>query len=160
LYLYLIPLSFTTSLYSVAATDTNIPSPTPAQATTLQTPLTTLKNLSSLKLRSPTTTQLTTFALPSLLTNPGSNFHFQNLTTLTIETRLRTDKYPTGWGGVALAAQQWTDEFDAKKEVRLLKEEIEGLLGVKGEEKWVWREDVGFCVVWRAGKGGVLGGGY
>ena len=59
------------------------------------------------------------------------------------------------WAHHAFAA-----EFDAKKEVRLLKEEIEGLLGVKGEEKWVWREDVGFCVVWRAGKGGVLGGGY
>jgi hypothetical protein len=64
--------------------------------------------------------------------------------------RLKTDKHPTGWGGVALAAQQWADEFEARKDVKRFRGEIEGLVGVKGEMSFVG--DI-FSGVWNAGKG-------
>ncbi|KAE9371263.1 hypothetical protein N431DRAFT_467453 [Stipitochalara longipes BDJ] len=134
--------------------------PTSAQVSALHSSLTTLPNLTSLKLRSLNTTYLTTFALPCFLSITNSKFNFQHLTKLTIEVRLKTDKYPTGSSGVILAVYQWADEFEAKEEIRKLNGEIDSLLRGKREHSWVvancW--DI-FSVVWKAGKGEVLGAG-
>jgi hypothetical protein len=75
---------------------------------------------------------------------------------LTIETKLKTDKFPHGRGGIFLAAQKWADEYEAKEEVKRLKGEIWGLFGVEGEERFLeWPEIL--CVSWQAEKGKVLG---
>jgi hypothetical protein len=66
--------------------------------------------------------------------------------------RLKTDKHPTGWGGVALAAQQWADEFEAKKEIKRVSGEIEGLFGLKGEGQVSFVGDI-FYGVWNFRKG-------
>ncbi|PMD62853.1 uncharacterized protein K444DRAFT_661906 [Hyaloscypha bicolor E] len=99
----------------------------------LHTSLATLPNLTTLKLRSPTTTLLTSFNLPSLLSPLTSippfqptKLNWQHLTKLTIEAKLKTDKFPQGRGGIFLAAQRWADEYEARGEVKRFKGEILG----------------------------------
>jgi hypothetical protein len=75
---------------------------------------------------------------------------------LTIEAKPKTDKFPQGWGGIFLAAQRRVDEYEAKEEVKRLKGEIWGLVGVEGQERFLeWLEIL--CVSWEAEKGKVLG---
>ncbi len=50
-----------------------------------------------------------------------------------------------------LAAQQWADEFEARKEVKRLRGEIEGLVGVKVEGVVSFVGDI-FSGVWNVRK--------
>jgi hypothetical protein len=111
--------------------------------TQLHTSLSLFKNLTSLKLRSITTTALKRFDIPSLLslptpniTNPAiissSRLRFEFLKKVKIEVMLKTASYPGGSSG-----SRWGDEIQAMEEAQSVMGEVGKVVGVEGVERWI-----------------------